>query len=393
MLGGAIRGSVVWVSVTVVVPTYNRAHLLSQTLDSLRAQTLAPTEIIVVDDGSTDNTAEVVERYPELTYLRQENGGKSSALNLALRHVASEYVWFFDDDDIASPDALERLVNTLEHHPECGYSFGTFVYHDSEGLELGPAVGESWHPPHAASAPFVALLEGCYLSGATVMARTACYRALGGFDPRFRRSQDYHMALSLARHWQGVRVQGGPIFHVRRHSGVRGGPRHEVAASEVWRNHYEHDSVIIRELYGELSLQSYLPNDRSLDAHRRQALLQRLSVLTIHRVYPEVLEEIATLADNPDAGRYSADEHDILQRMVDLTNGLATGDKRFVHALNDLAGSPAIGRLRNELLTILARRVKDGWRSPRPTARLVWRATWLVPGGLRVADLKGRLRS
>lgn len=393
MIGVATRDSVVWVSVTVVVPTYNRAHLLPQTLDSLRAQTLAPTEIIVVDDGSTDDTASVVGRYQGMTYLRQENGGKSTALNLALRFIASEYVWFFDDDDIAAPDALERLVKALTLHPECGYSFGTFVYHDSEGLELGPAVGESWRPPHAASAPFVALLEGCYLGGATVMARTVCYREVGGFDPRFRRSQDYHMALALARRWQGVRVEGGPIYHYRQHSGVRGGPRHEVAASHVWQNHHEHDAVIIRELYRELPLQSYLPNGRSVESHRRQALLQRLSVLTIHRVYPEVLEEISTLADTPDAGRYSADEHDILQRMVDLTNGLATGDKRFVHALNDLAGSPAIRRLRNELLTILARRVKDGWRSPRPTARLVWRATWLVPGGLRVADLKGRLRS
>ena len=378
-------------SVTVVVPTYNRAHLLPQTLDSLQAQTLTPAEVIVVDDGSSDNTAAIVESYPGVRYLRQDNGGKSSALNMALGEVSSKYVWFFDDDDIASSDALERLVEALEQHPECGYSFGTFVYHGSQGLELGPQIAESWSPPHATSAPFVALLEGCYLSGATVMARTACYRAVGGFDTRFRRSQDYHMALALGRRWQGVRVQGGPIFHYRQHSGVRGGPGHEVAASMVWRNHHEHDAVILRELYRELPLQSYLPGDRPAQSHVRQALLQRLSVLTIHRVYPEVLEELDTLADTQSEGPYSPDEWAILERMIDLTNGLATGDKSLARALDDLADAPPVRQLRNALLAILARRIMRGWRTPRSTARLAWRTTWLLPGGLRVADLKGRL--
>lgn len=382
---------VVIVSVSVVVPTYNRAHLLPATLDSLQHQTMMPTEVIVVDDGSTDATAAVVRRFPGVTYLRQENGGKSSALNFALGRISTDYLWVFDDDDVAALDAVERLVKALEQNPECAYAYGTFVSHRSEGLELGPEVTESWIPPLAATAPFVALLEGCYLSGATLMARTECYRAVGGYDVRFRRSQDYHMALALAGRWRGVRVEGGPIYHYRRHSGIRGGPRHEVAVSDVGRNHHEHDAVIFRELYRDLPLQSYLPSDRPVETHQRQAIMQRMSVLTIHRVYPEALVELSALAACEDEGPYSPDERAVLERMVELTNGLATGDQQFARALNELAAAPPIQQLRNSLIAILTRRMISGWRSPSSTARLAWRTSWLLPGGLRVADLKKRI--
>ena len=200
------------------------------------------------------------------------------------------------------------------------------------------------------------------------------------------------MALEIARRWPGVSVAGGPTFHVRRHSGVRGGPDHEVTTSEVWRNHHDYDTIIFRELYRELPLDAYLPDGHGLAASERTALLERLSVLTIHRVYPEVLQELAVLAETPTQGAYSPEERAILERMVGLTNGLATGDKRFAQAMSEWGGSQPIRQLRTALLTILARRVVNAWRSPGAAARLAWRSSWLLPGGARLATRRERGR-
>src|SRR5262245_55635717 len=105
--------------ITVVVPTYDRAHYLGESLDSVLAQTLPAAEVIVVNDGSTDRTEEVLARFGDrLQVLRTPQGGKSVAVNAALAVAKGEYVWILDDDDVAMPDALERLVAPLESAPE-----------------------------------------------------------------------------------------------------------------------------------------------------------------------------------------------------------------------------------------------------------------------------------
>jgi hypothetical protein len=112
--------------VTVIVPTYNRADLIGQALDSLLGQTLPPKEILVVVDGSTDGTMAVLEAYGErIRVVRTENGGKARALNLGLSLAGQPFVWIFDDDDVACPDALERLHAALSASPEAGFSYGT----------------------------------------------------------------------------------------------------------------------------------------------------------------------------------------------------------------------------------------------------------------------------
>src|SRR6185437_4610016 len=99
-------------SVTAIVPTYNRAGYLGEALSSILGQTFPPTQIIVVDDGSPDATPDVVARCgPPIEYIAKPNGGKSSALNLGLQHATEEFVWICDDDDIAEPGALAKLVH------------------------------------------------------------------------------------------------------------------------------------------------------------------------------------------------------------------------------------------------------------------------------------------
>lgn len=377
-------------TVSVVIPTYNRAKFLAQALTSFQDQTRIPHQLLVIDDGSTDETESVVRGFPSATYLRKENGGKSSALNMSLDHVSGDYVWFFDDDDVAESDALERLVSALELNPECGFAFGTFAMRATQGLDLGPAVGASSVPDFAHQSQFLALMEGCFLSGATLMARTSCYREIGGFDERFRRSQDYQMALRLAHRWEGVLVQGGPLFHYRRHEGVRGATGHQISVEDVGRSHRFYDAIIMREWRAKLTQTEYLPGSPEIDNNERAALLQRMSVMVIHRVYPEAIEDLRDVAAFDADVPLSPDELGILKRLVEHTNGLATGDAGFAAALCSYGRDTPVPKIRRALLKLLVARALDQWRRPMPSLKLLWRAAWLVPGVLPAAKRIGR---
>src|SRR2546423_3285778 len=114
--------------VSVVVPTYNYAGFITEALESLRAQTYQNWECIVVDDGSTDDTAEVVarfvEREPRVRYLRQENQRQSVAKNTGLADARGRYVQFLDADDLIEPLKFERQVEFLEAHAEADIVYG-----------------------------------------------------------------------------------------------------------------------------------------------------------------------------------------------------------------------------------------------------------------------------
>lgn len=122
--------------VSVIVPTFDRALLLRQCIGSLLSQTLSPHQILIVDDGSRDSTPEVIDSFgARISSIRTENVGKSGAVNLGLEEVDGEFVWLLDDDDMALPDALERLVRPLVDSEKYGFSYGTkfFCHIDSDG--------------------------------------------------------------------------------------------------------------------------------------------------------------------------------------------------------------------------------------------------------------------
>lgn len=126
--GGAVRrtaGSpaVGEVRVSVIVPVYNGERFLAEALDSVLAQSSAPYEIIVVDDGSTDGTPEVAARYRErVRYLRQDNAGPAAARNAGLMRAGGEVMAFLDADDLWHPDKLARQAARFAARPELGIS-------------------------------------------------------------------------------------------------------------------------------------------------------------------------------------------------------------------------------------------------------------------------------
>lgn len=108
-------------TISCIVPVYNGARFLGEALDSILAQTLPPTEIIVVDDGSTDSTPEVVNAYARhVTYHRQANAGPASARNRGIGAATGDFISFLDADDLWRADKLERQMSALESNPAAG---------------------------------------------------------------------------------------------------------------------------------------------------------------------------------------------------------------------------------------------------------------------------------
>jgi glycosyltransferase involved in cell wall biosynthesis len=144
--------------VSIIIPAYNYGHLIGQTLDSLHAQTYADWECVVVDDGSTDDTAEVVAGYAErdarFRYVRQENGRQAAARNTGLRSCAGEYIQFLDADDMIEDEKLARQVEYLESRPDVDIVYSGVRYFSDEDrgertLSRRYSVwddGESWMP-------------------------------------------------------------------------------------------------------------------------------------------------------------------------------------------------------------------------------------------------------
>ena len=202
--------------VTVVIPCYNQAHFLGEAIESVLSQTYPHFEIVVVDDGSTDNTSEVASGYPpdKVRLLRQENKGLSAARNAGLGRSGGEYVVFLDSDDRLLPGALEVGVRELEVHPECAFVFGCWNNIATDGSPLSTA-----HPPHDGRDHYLALLHSCYIRMHAVMYRCSVFDSVGGFDTSLSASEDYDMYLRVARDYP-VHYHGEVVAEYRRRHGA-----------------------------------------------------------------------------------------------------------------------------------------------------------------------------
>lgn len=110
-------------AVAVVVPAFNHGRFLAAALSSVLAQTVPVSQLVVVDDGSSDDTPAVLDRYPQLDRVRQENKGRPAARNVGLARVRGEYVAFLDADNELAPTFVERCLKALEEHPEAGFAY------------------------------------------------------------------------------------------------------------------------------------------------------------------------------------------------------------------------------------------------------------------------------
>lgn len=181
--------------VTVGVSAYNRKDYLRECLKALGQQTWRDMEVIVVDDGSSDGTGEMMAaEFPEVKYFYKENGGDGSAKNFAADRADSDFIAFNDSDDLLLPDAVERLVEPLLARPDaCAY--GQYVLIDAAGAEQKTRQKMKEYPSGRIVA---ALVEHVIIPGTGVMYPLKGFREAGKFDESMRVGHDYKLALELA---------------------------------------------------------------------------------------------------------------------------------------------------------------------------------------------------
>jgi cellulose synthase/poly-beta-1,6-N-acetylglucosamine synthase-like glycosyltransferase len=200
--------------VSVVIPCFNQAQFLSDAIESVLAQTYGRVELIVVDDGSSDNTAAVAGRFGEVVYRWQENAGPPSARNNGLRESRGELIAFLDSDDRLLPEALEVGVSALQANPECAAAVGACRNIDAGGRPLDvPA------QPLVLKDHYLALLKSCFiLSGSSVLFRRSALHEIDGFDRGLALGDDYDLYLRTAR-LHPICCHGRVVTEYRRHSG------------------------------------------------------------------------------------------------------------------------------------------------------------------------------
>jgi glycosyltransferase involved in cell wall biosynthesis len=180
--------------VSIVIPCYNQGRYLHQAIESARRQSYPNVEVLVVDDGSTDDTVAVAAVHPAVIYRRQENAGTAVARNHGLRDSRGEYVVFLDADDRLLPDAVARGVDYLAAHPDAAFVTGHVRLIDEAGTPGVLPVQD--HEP----AGYAALLRWNYIwTPGVVTYRRSALEAAGGFDPSAGGSADVELNLRLAR--------------------------------------------------------------------------------------------------------------------------------------------------------------------------------------------------
>ena len=184
-------------TVSVIITCYNQAQFLEEAIESALQQTYPASEIIVVDDGSTDGTPGIAARYRRVRYVRQRNQGLSSASNVGLKAARCPYLTFLAADDRLLPGAIKAGVSCIETRPDCAFVSGHYRMIDADGglLDFEPCAC-------AVKNHYRELLRGNYIGmHATVLYRRGVLQRVGGFDVALQHCEDYELYLRIARSW------------------------------------------------------------------------------------------------------------------------------------------------------------------------------------------------
>jgi glycosyltransferase involved in cell wall biosynthesis len=184
--------------VSVIIPAYNAGKYLEETVRSVLAQTFADLEIIICDDGSTDDTATIAQSFsdPRVKYIHQKNAGVSSARNCSAAHSTGEYLAFLDADDLFHPANLEKKVAVLEQQKDVALVFADCIVIDANGKVTGEKlIGKDENVLHD-----LLLWNGTVIPGpSSILVRRTAFEALSeGFDPRFSTAADQDFFFRIA---------------------------------------------------------------------------------------------------------------------------------------------------------------------------------------------------
>ena len=207
-------------AVSVVIATYNRANFLAETIDSVLDQTFQDFELIVVDDGSTDDTANVLSTYgSRIRYFRQSNRGPSAARNLGVQHALGPWIAIQDSDDLSAPNHLELLCGYVRNHPDCAMVFANGSYISGIEHNRETIIPQKKSLRLAADGVRLAdLFDKSIVRLQAALISRRCYDAVDGHDESLRISMDLDLTFRLFAKYP-IAYLDAVVFSYRKHPG------------------------------------------------------------------------------------------------------------------------------------------------------------------------------
>jgi len=240
--------------ISVVIPTYNRSSTIVASIESVRDQSFKDIEIIVVDDGSTDNTESVISGLdiPELRYIRySESRGANAARNIGIQAALGEYIAFQDSDDIWHSEKLEKQLHACRHF-DAKVSFCAFhrIKYGNKSVVPKPGynIQAGYHNMHAA------LLRGSFISCVTLLINKAALLQAGSFDEELPRLQDWELCLRLSKLYVFAFVDEPLVEVVFSPDSITAGRTTYAEAAEMILTKHELDFLSDRVAYAMLCM-------------------------------------------------------------------------------------------------------------------------------------------
>ncbi len=255
--------------VSVIVPTYNRAHMVPQTIDAVLSQTLIDLELIVVDNESVDNTEEVVKSYQDtrIKYFKNQNNGVVAVnRNFGIRESQGEYISFCDDDDVWIPEKLERQLLEFQKDKRVGLvctNAREFDEYSEKGTRIKRKLRDSDFTLESL------IVEGNRIISSSVVVRRTVLDDIGTLDesPEIFSSEDYELWARVASKYT-IKYIDRPLLNYRLHLAA-----HSQTRSPTVQLQYK--EAVLRKLLGK-EIITHNMYQKGLTKQNRQLLLQRL---------------------------------------------------------------------------------------------------------------------
>lgn len=233
--------------ISIILPTYNRAHLIGKSIDAVLNQTYPHFELIIIDDCSTDNTKEFIQTYSDerIKYIKlEENRGASGARNEGIKIAKYDYIAFCDSDDFFDEKKLELQINAFleSNDDKLGFVYHKFKY--VTGTLSGTVFpNNEWPIEDMSGRLYERLFLGNLIGCPTIMATRECIEISGFFDESYPALEDFDYALKMAKNFHGKFIDEALLYCTDTGSGISGNYQNFLVANCFIINRYKNDLI------------------------------------------------------------------------------------------------------------------------------------------------------